>query len=245
MIDYSEITHPTRLRILKAISEEPKSLKDIADILEISRPEVSRHLNRLRNLNLVRKENSLNMINALGIIIIKILEPLDFIFQHYNFFCDHPLVNFPTKFLYELNKLKSGQLIQGSGFIFQKERELAKYAKDKMKLMVNSPIPNVTGVQFEKGQLIVPGVNQPSIFTHENLSKDMKNYEIRIYPEINYSLFIMGDKFGTLHFPNKNGHPDMNSCLFINDKEGMAFLLSLWNYFWDKSTFFMENPKIS
>lgn len=62
MNEYSDIIHPTRIEILKTITGNPKSLKDIADDLQISRPKISRHLNKLRSLELVRKEDSLNFI---------------------------------------------------------------------------------------------------------------------------------------------------------------------------------------
>ena len=235
MSEYSDIIHPTRIEILKSITGTPKSLKDIADELQISRPEISRHLNKLRSLELVRKEDSLNVVTELGTLILKILGPLDLVLQHYDYFSEHPLINFPQEFLYGLNHLRSGKIILGSGNVFQKEIEYAKIASDEMKLMINTPMPNVTGVKFKHGEIIVPDSANSPILNHENLSKDMSEYEVRKFPEINYSIFILGDKAAFINFPNKKGLPDLNSCLFVTKQEGISFIMSLWEFYWNKS----------
>lgn len=245
MIDYRELTHPTRISILKSLESEPKGVTDIANEINSSRPEVSRHLTALRKLNMVDKEESSNFITEFGYLILKIISPLDFLLEYDEYFMEHPLVNFPTQFLYDLNKLRGNELIEGSGYFFQKQIELGPIASDKMKLMINSPIPNVSGVCFDEGQLIVRENPNMKVLTHDNLKKDMKHYEIRQYSGIHYIIYIMGDKFGFLHFPNKEGFPDVNSCLFVYTGEGIQYLLSLWDYYWSRAKKVVKYPKES
>ena len=141
MTIFNEITHATRINILKIILEGPLGLKDIADKLDLSRPEISRQLNKLRSLDLVNKEESLNKITHLGKLILEILGPLNFVTDNFEFFKEHPLINFPSELLFGLNKLSDCEFIVGLGYIFQKEIMVAKIADKHMKLMVNSPIP--------------------------------------------------------------------------------------------------------
>lgn len=242
MTNISEILHPTRIKILKILSEKSNSLKNIAKNLDISKPEASRHVSKLRDLMLVEKDGSLNRLTHLGKLFITILGPIDFLIQHYKFFIEHPLINFPSNFLYGLKYFQGSELITGTGFIFQKEREYAQIAPKTMKLMINTPIPNFTGIIFEEGQFIVPLNTLDTLNNPDVLSKDVKKYEFRKYHEINYSIFILGDMFGFINFPTKNGLPDINSCFFITSKEGMTFLLSLWDYYWKKSTSFFQGP---
>lgn len=245
MTDFRDYTHPTRMKIMKAISTEPKGLTEISQEVHISRPEISRHLGALRKLNLVEKEESINALSDFGYLILTILSPLDFILDYEDYFIDHPLIKFPTPYLYGLKNLQGSELIQGSGFLFQKQIELAPIASECMKLMVNSPIPNVSGVQFGEGQLIVRQNANTDVLTPENLSKDMKCYEIRQFPSIHYIIFIIGDKFGFFHFPTKEGVPDVNSCLFVQSEKGMKYLLSLWDYYWSNSTKLLNYPRKS
>ncbi|MFW9997452.1 MAG: ArsR family transcriptional regulator [Candidatus Odinarchaeota archaeon] len=243
MTTYDELTHQTHINILKTIVLQPRSLTDIATLLRTSRPEISRHLARLRELTLVEKDDNLNRITALGELILEILSPLDFIIQHYGFFKDHPFINFPSEFLHGINRLQDSQLIVGTGHIFQKAIEVARTSHVKLKLMVNTPMPNIAGVFYEEGQLIIPMEAPSSILTHENLSKDLKSYEIRKFSdEINYSIGIIDHRCGFIHFPDKNGLPDMNACFFVDSDDGMDYLLSLWDYYWEKSSVFLRYP---
>ena len=45
-----------RRRILALLAEEPRSITQLADILPVSRPAVSKHLNKLRSVGLVAHE---------------------------------------------------------------------------------------------------------------------------------------------------------------------------------------------
>jgi hypothetical protein len=223
MPDYNDLTNFTNVNILKNILTESKSLTDIANDLYLSRPEVSRHLTVLRTLSLVEKDENMNVITALGSLLVELLSPLDFILLHYNFFQDHPLINFPSELLYGINSLKHSKLITGIGIIFQKYIELAQEHHRSLKCMMNTPIPNIAKVKYVEGLFIVPvHANSPSL-DHNELAKELDNYELRQLPEINYDIFILENSYGFIYFPDKNGLPDNNACLFIDDIEGITF----------------------
>ena len=242
MTNFNDITHSTHIEILKTIISEPKSLTDIANTLDISRPEVSRRLNRLRKMTLVEKEDQLNAISSLGGLILEILSPLDFILLHYEFFMEHPFINFPSEFLYRINQLQPSQLIIGSGNIFQKFIEVARTSHNRLKIILNTPMPNIAGVMWGEGYFIVPASAKSPILKHEHLSKEIKSYEFRKIPEINYEISILDEKYGFIYFPDKSGLPDINACFFVDSTEGVDFLISLWNYYWEKSIKFLQHP---
>ena len=243
MIDYNELTNYTNVNILKTIFSESKSLTEIADTLHHSRPEISRHLTTLRTISLIEKDENLNVITPLGSLLVELLSPLDFILLQYNYFEDHPFINFPSELLYGINSLKNSILITGIGVIFQKYIEIAQNHHENLKCMVNTPIPNVAKVRYEEGLFIVPAHATSSTLKHEELSKELLHYELRQLPEINYDVFILDDSYGFIYFPDKYGLPDNNVCFFVNDTEGITFLLSLWNYFWSKSASFRQPIK--
>ena len=236
MTDYSDITDSTTIRILNIILSEPKSLTEISNSLNISRPEISRCLTKMRKISLVEKEENLNAITFLGSLIAELLSPLDFILLHYLFFQDHPFINFPSELLYGLKKFQHSKLMSGTGTIFQKFIEYANINHNNLKIMLATPMPNIANVIYEEGNVIVPIWASSPILKDDQLSKVILTYEIRRLPEVNYDMFILDNKFGFLYFPDKFGSPDNNNCFFIDDIEGMNFLLLLWNYFWEKST---------
>lgn len=237
MIDYSDITNPITIKILKTILLESKSLTDISNLLNISRPEISRCLTKMRKISLVEKDENRNSITFLGSLIVEILSPLDFILLHYEFFQDHPLFNFPSELLYGIKEFHNSKLISGTGTIFQKFIECASMYHNDLKIMLATPMPNIANVIYKEGSLIVPTWAASPILKDEKLSLVIQSYELRRIPEVNYDMFILDDKYGFLYFPDKFGSPDNNNCLFIEDIDGMNFLLLVWNYFWNKSTF--------
>ena len=241
MTTYNDLTHNTRIQILKNILSDSKSLTEIANTLNISRPEVSRHLTQLRKISLVEKEDNLNSITPLGGLILEILSPLDFILDHYEFFMDHPFINFPSEFLYGINQLRNSQLLIGSGNIHQKFIEVAKKAHNKIYCVLNTPVPNYARVVWTEGFFIVPTTASSSALSHENLSKELVEYEFRKLSEINYELTILDEKYGFIYFPDKNGLPDNNKSFYVDSQEGITFLLGLWKYYWNKSKLFFKS----
>lgn len=243
MVDFGDIVHPVTIKILKSLFSESKNLSLIATELNISRPEISRQLTKMRKISLVEKEESLNSITSFGSLILEIISPLDFIISHYEFFENHPLINFPSELLYGLNRLQNSILINGTGNIFQKFIEVAASNHQNLKLMFSTPIPNIANVVYEEGSIIVPTQATSPILHRDQLSKVIKIFEIRKLPELNYDIAILNNIFGFLYFSDKFGSPDNNSCFFINDSDGMDFLQSVWNYFWDKSILFKQTKK--
>lgn len=241
-MDYNDLTNSTNVNILKTIVSESKSLSDIAESLHLSRPEISRRLSTLRTMSLVEKDENLNCITSLGSLLVELLSPLDFIVHQYKFFQEHPFINFPSELLYGINYFQESKLIQGTGLIFQKYIEIAQEHHQNLKCMVNTPIPNVAKVTYGEGLFIVPSHASSPALRDEALSKELGRYEIRHFPEINYDIFILDDKYGFIYFPDKSGLPDNNACFLIDDSDGITFLLSIWDYFWSRSISFKQ-PK--
>ena len=141
----------------------------------------------------------MNTITPLGGLVLETLSPLQFLVLHYDFFVDHPFINFPSELLFGLNQLYSSRLIIGTGTIFQKFIEVAQSSHKSLKLMVNSPLPNIANVVYDEGCLIVPASASSPALNPGQLSKEIKKYEVRNLPEINYSLSILDEKAGFLY----------------------------------------------
>jgi DNA-binding IclR family transcriptional regulator len=81
---YSELTNPIRTQILMWIGDEPQALSDIATHFSISKPEISRHLSRMKNVGLVMQEASTRKYHpsALGITYLQLFSPIEFVLKH-------------------------------------------------------------------------------------------------------------------------------------------------------------------
>lgn len=54
MTTFEALADPTRRRILDLLREQPRTVGDLVDLLQISQPNVSKHLRVLREIGLVR-----------------------------------------------------------------------------------------------------------------------------------------------------------------------------------------------
>ena len=70
---FNDLTNHTKLSILKCLNTESRSLSDIASKLTLSKPEISRQLSELINLNLVERIDRQNHITVFGETILNLI----------------------------------------------------------------------------------------------------------------------------------------------------------------------------
>ena len=119
LVTLSEIIHPTRLRILELLAEGSQVLADVAQNLDLSKPEISRHLARMRELNLVEKKDRNHLLTSLGEIILNLTSPIEFLINNYTYFRNHK-IELPFTFIREIDSLMNSELLSGTGYFISK-----------------------------------------------------------------------------------------------------------------------------
>ncbi len=109
-----ELSHPTRLEILRLITETHRRLTKIADRVSANNPETSRHLERLRAAGLAEREpESAYLASPLGHFVLSSLSGLDFLARHSDYFRDPDLSLLPGPFVGRLGELKACERAEG------------------------------------------------------------------------------------------------------------------------------------
>ncbi|MFW9880473.1 MAG: ArsR family transcriptional regulator [Candidatus Thorarchaeota archaeon] len=89
----SELSNPIRIKILFLLNENPATLTNIAEkIDDISKSEVSRHLNRFMERGFIQKEMPAGCkykISSFGKVVNLNFSPINFLFQHFEYFKTH------------------------------------------------------------------------------------------------------------------------------------------------------------
>ncbi|MFX1249931.1 MAG: ArsR family transcriptional regulator [Promethearchaeota archaeon] len=238
----TDILHPTRVKILELLSENPKVLADIAKDLDLSKPEISRHLARMRELNLVETKDRSHQLSNLGEVILNLISPIGFLIENYDFFINHR-VDLPFSFIRDIDSLKHSELMAGTGYIASKMEEIRKNTTIEAKMMVDQPFPGSI-VQIERAMLIVPFYAKIENLNLDILEKSCKYYEFRTLPFVNLTLGITDRKHGFLIFPERiTGKIDYNYAFYITDDLGLDFLSRLWDYYWEKAEFRISTPQ--
>jgi predicted transcriptional regulator len=238
---FSDITHPSRIRILKILNNNPMNLTEISKKLDLSKPEISRHLSKLRELGLIQHEEKTNLLTDLGISILTIVSPLDVILDNYEYFTGHSLTFLPDSFIKEINSLSESDLITGAGLILKKIFEITNEMSDEMKLMTSQPSPSFPQEKKEKIKIIAPSYAKKENIDPETILNLFNNFEIRLLDEINIALVIVDEKYGMLAFPTLDGLVDANYSFFVESSDGMVFLNKLWDYYWELAKFISKS----
>jgi predicted transcriptional regulator len=91
-----EVSNEDRHRILLRLEEEPCNVTQVAKELGLSLPETSRHLSRLSDVGLTRKDpEGLNHLTAYGVLVLRQLRELEFTTKFRSYFTDHTLAGVP------------------------------------------------------------------------------------------------------------------------------------------------------
>ncbi|MFX0086546.1 MAG: ArsR family transcriptional regulator [Candidatus Hodarchaeota archaeon] len=240
----TDIIHPTRLKILGLMSEGPQNLTDLARNLDISKPEISRHLARMRELNLVEKGDKIHQMTSLGDFILNLTSPIEFLISNYDYFMNHK-VDLPFPFIRDVDSLMNSELITGTGYFMSKIDEIRKKTTKEVKMMVDQPFPG-SKVQIEEALLIVPLNAKSKNLNLELLKSSTKYFEIRTLPVINLTLTIVDGKYGFLLFPEIITEKiDYNHAFYITDDIGLNFLARLWDHFWERAEYKINSSQRS
>ncbi len=243
-LDFQTLTNPTKVKILNLLYENPQTLKILNKNIDISKPELSRHLTTLRDLELVERSESINMLTSLGQIIVEILSPLDFIIKHFDFFQNHSFQDIPTFLLRDFDALLDTERIVGLGYVMKKFDETFTFQGENTYAMMDQPIkgPSEDVSIVTKGYYILPNHTKDENITDEILLKSHKEFEIRKLRTVPVGLGKLDDKVGFLFFADKQGKIDFSSAFYVSDALGISFLNKLWCYYWDSAEFYKKYP---
>ena len=107
-----ELSNDIRYNILKLIKTTPKRPSVIASELDLSPPEVSRSFSRLNDAQLITKNvDNYYSITNLGEHILNLLEEMEFVTKHREYFLSHTSVNIPICYQKRMSELQEFTLI--------------------------------------------------------------------------------------------------------------------------------------
>ncbi|MFW9817979.1 MAG: helix-turn-helix transcriptional regulator [Candidatus Thorarchaeota archaeon] len=244
-----EFSHRERFKVLKCLYSEGKRHTELQHELKIPGSEISRHLRRLNEKNLVFKDvNNKYHITNIGKIFIRMMDIFEVSLIHRNFFNSHEITSIPVHLIFQLGKLKDVEfgnktmenmeifenLVKNSEkFLYaitdQYQKSLLKEAENKMRDQ-SVKIRAIVDSNLLKSYNIPDGWSKlfrdPKIFFKEMLEN------IRILEEIKISI-IVSDK-GAILFLSKDGEIDYSQCLIDNHESFIKWTKELFEWYWKK-----------
>ncbi len=244
-----EFSNKERVNVLKKLYSEGKKHSELVKELNVPGSEISRHLKRLYEKNLIFKEiNNKYKISNIGKIFMQMMDIFEVSLNYRNFLNSHEITSIPINLIFQLGKLKSVELStktmenmeifenlvkDSEEFLYaitdQYQKSLLKEAENKMK-------NKSTNIRALVDKNLLKSYNIPDGWS--KLFKDPVKFfkeileNIRILDEINVSL-VVSDK-GAILFLSKDGQIDYSQCLIDNHENFINWTIELFEWYWEK-----------
>jgi predicted transcriptional regulator len=237
---FLELAHSNRLRTLFLIEKERLRLTQISRRLNLSMQETSRHLSRLREAKLIRKDvGGLYYLTPFGRISLHLLSGYNFILKNRDYFQNHDLSGLPPEFIERIGELGEYEKGKGVMHVLHKAVVVIQEARDHVWILTDQvmtpTIPMIMvgcakGVRFRillpETLTLPPGFQLPK-------SPPMIPIEIRRLKEVRVCI-IMNEALAGICFANSAEKIDHRTGFASRDPKFHKWCRDLFLNYWEK-----------
>ncbi|XEO75780.1 hypothetical protein WKT22_00800 [Candidatus Lokiarchaeum ossiferum] len=225
--------NPIRVQILLLLEDCEYSSSEItAKLGNISNSEISRHLKRLIDVELVERDPISRKYNLAhyGMLILQNFAPMNFLFRNSKYFTSHRISDLPFNITRDIFQLKNAEIIYGTGYFVHKMTDFLINGKT-FSIMSDSPFPG--DISKKKVDLIIPQNLQPEKEKYSKILPQPSLLCVKFMEKIPISVAFSDLGEGFLSFPSiSDQKPDFGTTFYVTDKSGIDYLKKIWNYFW-------------
>jgi predicted transcriptional regulator len=235
-----EMSNDIRHNIMLLLLRKPERMTQIAKELDLTSPEVSRHLTRLSETKLIEKDKAnFYHVTNFGEYLLNSLMDLEFITKHRDYFVKHSAVNIPQIFQRRMSEISTYKLknnfMEFLSFINQKIKEseeyvwlyIDQYPILAIESMLNSVERGVKYRIIEQSDLSGPNI----VFDKKHLISiegKKPRVEVKMHQRKDVYLFI-SDKGSAIAFPSQSGFDYIG---FVNEDGGDSWVKELFEHYW-------------
>ncbi|MHA1166893.1 MAG: ArsR family transcriptional regulator [Candidatus Hodarchaeales archaeon] len=224
------LSTPVTFLVVTYLKDGPRSADEITDHLNLSKPEVTGHVDFLAHQGLIRAGPVAGkyVLSPLGELIARLYGPLDFIFKRIAFFKTHGIAELPWKLAREISSLDSSIYVDDPARLMAAVKETIASAVDELLVMTKKEF-QLESTGLRTCDCILP----PELITLGNqLRKKSERVSFRFVKETNFAMYIADKDRAVLFFPDNSGMTDYSCGFIINDNKGLRYVDLLWSYFW-------------
>ena len=231
---YNELAYPIRSQILEELLDSPLKLNEIASKFSISKSEISRHLSRLLEINIVTKDNSNHnyLLTPLGEAYTSLSLPVKFVLENNSFFENH-FIDLPHNLYRMIDNLDQAKQIHGPGEVLTTIQNLLENTNEQVQILLDQKYPLSLNKKIKFGKyVIVPEMVEKGI---EYAKKTYDRVEAKMFNAINHNMIITDGTVGIINFPGLNHKADITTCFLVTDSLGLEYLQHIWTYYWNQA----------
>jgi predicted transcriptional regulator len=240
------LANTDRLQVLSYLREEKKyRLSDIAQRLDSSMQEASKHVARLREQNFIEKNpsNGYYTLTTLGELVTKLLPSIAFLSENKEYLLTHNISLLPEEFIERIGELQEHQFNAKAGLVLSFTRQILHKADRFVWLMSDHSLIDsntVFDIDRDRNRSLTWRILLPtgSKIDWQDLRTYAKNVPTRI--EIGFSHEIvagiaLNEKVAGVLLPDLRGSLDFNSGFIGNNLSFCKWCQDLFNYVWKQS----------
>jgi predicted transcriptional regulator len=232
-----EVSNEDRLRILLRLEEGGLSVTGLSRDLKLTTQEASRHLSRLNDVGLTRKDaGGSHHVTPYGRLIIKQIQGIRFASEHVDYFSNHAVEGLPLEFVYRMGELTGSTYVDDLMFsihctekVFREAEEYVWATSDQYPM---SSIPLHRGA-FARGVKVryIDAEEDSEAINKARRTGQMKE---RGLEKLQVYLWMNEKNVGMLAFPTTKGRFDYLG--FSSADEGtLKWCKDLYGYYWERA----------
>ena len=252
---YFELSNEERLKILHNIREKNMNITALAQTVDITTQECSRHIARLSDFNLIQRNNDRTFsITPYGDLTLRLILGQQFASRYQDYFNTHSLDDLPSRIVSRIHELDQSRFTQDIWLTFSLLENLFKEAEEYIWMIHDQYLLSILplgveaikrGVKFKSIDPMSKAENRkldterPDYVTGEDekyLLESWKagNLEIRLSESIKVFLYVT-EKNAILAFPLIDGSFDYTG--FVTDRpDGLQLCRDIFEYYWSQSS---------
>lgn len=228
------------MRILFHIREEPSNITTIAKTLDLSTQEVSRHVSRLMDKMIVKRDVEGNIcIDGFGRSLMFSMPYYQFISTHREYFNTHPIFEIPAEFLSRLYELGDSILISDPMTVFQRTQIMCEESEEYICRLTDKHLniiyPNLQaaadrGVDF---RLLEPLEVEPT--PGSEIKPRVVPSRTRGLDQIPVFLAFSEKEVAAIAFPHERNNFDYQG-FSSKSPDAIKWCRDVFEYYWEKGT---------
>jgi predicted transcriptional regulator len=250
---FLEVSSEQRLKIIQLLNQKAYRLSEIAKIIDATKPEVHRNLERLENSGLIMKNSDGNFVlTTLGQIILGLAPNFAFVIDNKKYFVDHTIDSLPKKFISRFGELFESKLLTSYVDVLEYWKKIYQNS-EKYIYNILYDVPYFDDFVKPIASKLSQGVKVKSIFyekaivsdsrsdTIKKLKKHIENGDIqRMMTKTISAAVVLNEKQSCLIFPNLDGKLDAGYAFVGESPEFHQWCHDYFNYSWYNSYPFVE-----
>ncbi|MEM0117996.1 MAG: hypothetical protein QXV32_06075 [Conexivisphaerales archaeon] len=232
------IASEDRLTLLAKIGEEKRRIRDLSKFIDATAQECSRHVGRLVDSRLVRKDSSgFYEITSLGRALTEILPSYDFLFSHKDYFSDHDPTVLPKGFLGRIGELSNGEFVGHFSEVLELIKKVVSTGRDHVWLLSDKPlvVGLVIGQSFSSKDIPVRLLGKDfGLATASKVRSALPNSELAVLADVKIALAINENLAGVC-FPDLGRRIDFGAGFVGTDSNFIGWCSDLFEHYWQTS----------